>query len=132
MRRVPGPLLLLALATFGCMHYVPVNLPLQLEEASRSEGAAYRDELGRELGGPDADGPEYRITMNDGRRFVMKSPRIVGDSVVGFYRPTGDEPWAQASLYLYDMRVAEKQTVDWLATSSLLITPITLALLLTL
>ena len=125
-------LLLALLAAAGCKHYVPVNLPLEAEQTAAGEPPTYRDDLGREIGGADADGPEYRITMLDGTQFVMKSPRIVGDSVVGYYRPTEDEPWAAASIYLFDMRVAEKETVDWLSTMSLLVAPITLALLLTL
>ena len=132
MLRAAALLVLPMLALTGCKHYVPVNLPLVLDEAAAADSAAMRDDLGREIGGAEAEGPEYRITMLDGTQFTMKSPRIVGDSVVGYYRPTKDEPWAGASIYLFDMRVAEKETVDWLATMSLLVTPITLALLLTL
>ena len=89
------------------------------------------DELGRTIGSADADGPEYRITLQDGTQFFMKSPRIRGDSVVGYYRPTKGTEWARAAVLLYDVHIVEQQEVDWLATISLLTVPITLGLLLT-
>jgi hypothetical protein len=114
----------------GCQKYVPANLPLQLGDPT-AESTTYQDELGREIGSADADGPEYRVTLQDGTQFFMKSPRIVGDSVVGFYRPTKESQWARAAVELFDVRIVEQQKVDWLATISLLTVPITLGLLLT-
>ncbi len=124
-------LTLLALSIAGCQRYVPANLPLQLGDTAVSEQTAYEDELGRTIGSADADGPEYRITLQDGTQFFMKSPRIRGDSVVGYYRPTKGTEWARAAVLLYDVHIVEQQEVDWLATISLLTVPITLALLLT-
>jgi hypothetical protein len=124
-------LTLLALSIAGCQRYVPANLPLQLGDTVVSEQTAYEDELGRTIGSADADGPEYRITLQDGTQFFMKSPRIRGDSVVGYYRPTKGTEWARAAVLLYDVHIVEQQEVDWLATISLLTVPITLALLLT-
>ena len=122
---------LLALLMAGCQKYVPANLPLQLGESTASGQTTYQDELGRTIGAADADGPEYRITLQDGTQFFMKNPRIQADSVIGYYRPTRDMEWARASVELYDVRIAEQQEVDWLATISLLTVPITLGLLLT-
>lgn len=130
MRLLAVPLTLL-LFVAGCMEYVPANLPLQLESAPEAEAGEYRDEMGRTIGDAEADGPEYRLTMANGTQFFMKSPRIVGDSVLGFYRPQKSTPWARISVPLYDVRLAEQQRIDWLATSSLLVAPITLLLLLT-
>ena len=124
-------LLAMILTIAGCQRYVPANLPLQLGDAAASEQSVYEDELGRTIGSPDADGPEYRITLQDGTQFFMKSPRIRGDSVVGYYRPTKGTEWARAAVLLYDVHIVEQQEVDWLATISLLTVPITLALLLT-
>jgi hypothetical protein len=124
-------LTLLALSIAGCQRYVPANLPLQLGDTAVSEQTAYEDELGRTIGSADADGPEYRITLQDGTQFFMKSPRIRGDSVVGYYRPTKGTEWARAAVLLYDVHIVEQEEVDWLATISLLTVPITLALLLT-
>jgi hypothetical protein len=124
-------LLLLALPMAGCQKYVPVNIPLQLGKSTASGETTYQDELGRTIGAADADGAEYRITLQDGTQFYMKSPRIRGDSVIGYYRPTKGMEWARAAIELYDLRVAEQQEVDWLATISLLTVPITLTLLLT-
>ncbi len=124
-------LTLLALSVAGCQRYVPANLPLQLGDTAASEQTAYADELGRTIGSADADGPEYRITLQDGTQFFMKSPRIQGDSVVGHYRPTKGTEWARAAVLLYDVHIVEQQEVDWLATISLLTVPITLGLLLT-
>ncbi len=115
----------------GCQKYVPANLPLQLNDTEAGDKAAYQDEMGRTIGSADADGPEYRLTLQDGTQFFMKSPRIRGDSIVGFYRPTKGSEWARASIELYDVRLVEQQEIDWLATTSLLTVPITLALLLT-
>lgn len=113
----------------ACQEYVPANMPIQTDrDAAR---AAYRDEMGREIGAADADGPEYRITLQDGTQFYMKSPVIRGDSVVGYYRPTKGAAWSRAAIGLYDVKVAEQQKTDWLATMSLLTVPITLGLLLT-
>lgn len=123
-------ILALLLGAAGCQKYVPANMPIQTDrDAAR---AAYRDEMGREIGAADADGPEYRITLQDGTQFYMKSPVIRGDSVVGYYRPTEGAAWSRAAISLYDMKVAEQQQTDWLATMSLLTLPITLGLLLTL
>ena len=133
--RTLTPLLLLSLAMAGCKKYVPANLPLQLDDpaaGAEDEDTEYRDSLGRTIGGADADGPKLRITMKDGLQIVMKSPRLWGDSVVGYYRPTSGEPWARLSVSAFEVRAVEEETIDWLATSSLLLTPITLALLLTL
>ena len=124
-------LTLLVLSIAGCQRYVPANLPLQLGDVADGEPTAYEDELGRTIGSADADGPEYRITLQEGTQFFMKSPRIRGDSVVGYYRPTEGTEWARAAVLLYDVRIVEQQEVDWLATISLLTVPITLALLLT-
>jgi len=124
-------LTLLVLSVAGCQRYVPANLPLQLGDTAVSEQTAYEDELGRTIGSADADGPEYRITLQDGTQFFMKSPRIRGDSVVGYYRPTKGTEWARAAVLLYDVHIVEQEEVDWLATMSLLTVPITLALLLT-
>ena len=132
MPRIHVLVLLLILPTGGCQKYVPVNLPIELQSSQAEEPATYQDELGRTIGGAEADGPEYRLTLQDGTQFWMKNPRIRGDSIVGFYRPTKDSNWARASVELYDVRVAEQQQVDWLATTSLLTVPITLGLLLTL
>ena len=115
----------------GCQRYVPANLPIQLNSAEAAESATYQDELGRTIGSADADGPEFRLTLQDGTQFFMKNPRIRADSIVGYYRPTTDTAWARASVELYDVRIVERQEVDWLATISLLTVPITLALLLT-
>lgn len=115
----------------GCQRYVPANLPIQLNTAEGAESATYQDELGRTIGSADADGPEFRLTLQDGTQFFMKNPRIRGDSIVGYYRPTKDTAWARASVELYDVRIVEQEEVDWLATISLLTVPITLALLLT-
>lgn len=131
MPRIQVFVLLFALPMAGCQKYVPANIPLQLAESTASGETTYQDELGRTIGAADADGPEYRITLKDGTQFFMKSPRIRGDSVVGYYRPRKDMEWARASIELYDMRVAEQQETDWLATISLLTVPITLTLLLT-
>ena len=114
----------------GCQKYVPANLPLQLGDPA-AESTTYQDALGREIGSADADGPEYRVTLQDGTQFFMKSPRIVGDSVVGFYRPTKESQWARAAVELFDVRIVEQQEVDWLVTISLMTVPITLALLAT-
>jgi len=115
----------------GCQRYVPANLPIQLHSQTE-ESATYQDELGRTIGAADADGPEYRLTLQDGTQFFMKNPAIRGDSVVGYYRPTKDTSWARASVELFDVRIVEQQEVDWLSTISLLTVPITLALLFTL
>lgn len=124
-------LLAMIITIAGCQRYVPANLPLQLNESLRGEEPTYEDELGRTIGAADADGPEYRMTLQDGTRFFMKSPRIRGDSVVGYYRPRKDTEWARAAVLLYDVRMVEEQEVDWLGTMSLLTVPLTLALLLT-
>jgi len=126
--------LLLPLVLFigGCQKYVPVNLPIDLQSSQEEESPTYQDELGRTIGAADADGPEYRLTLQDGTQFYMKNPRIRGDSVVGYYRPTKDSSWARVSVELFDMRIAEQKEVDWLSTISLLTVPITLALLFTL
>ena len=131
MRRIPMILILLTLAAGGCKKYVPANLPLDLENPAAANGPEYQDELGRTVGGAGADGPEYRIMLSDGTLFVMKSPRIRGDSVIGYYRPTKDEPWARASIFLYDVHTVDQERIDWLATSSLLVFPLTLALVIT-
>lgn len=134
MPRILTPTLLITLSMAGCMKYVPANLPLQLDDpAVQADPAdpAYQDELGRTLAGADADGPEFRITLHNGTRFDMKSPRVVGDSVVGYYRPSKGQPWARASISLYDVRSVDEEKIDWLATSSLLVFPITIALLIT-
>ncbi len=114
----------------GCTKWVPVNLPLELTDQT-SGAVTYQDEMGRTIGGAEADGPEYRITMTDGLQFFMKSARISGDSVVGYYRPGGGQQWARASVDAFQVRWAEKKTIDWLTTSSLLVAPITIALLVT-
>ena len=88
--------------------------------------------MGRTIGGAEADGPEYRITMSDGLQFNMKSPRFAGDSVVGYYRPSGNQEWARLAVSSFEVRRVEKKTIDWFTTSSLLVTPITIALLVTL
>jgi hypothetical protein len=131
MRLLFAPLLVSAACVTACMKYVPVNLPLQLESRAEADSIAYRDDLGRAMGGAEANGPQYSITMTNGTQFVVKSPRIVGDSVMGYYRPNEGESWALASFYLFDMRVAEEKTIDWFATAGFMATPITLALLLT-
>jgi len=130
MRAIAALLTLVVLGT-GCMEYVPANLPLQLETTADGRDAAYRDDLGRAVGDADADGPEYRLSMANGTQFFMKSPRITGDSVVGYYRPQKGTPWARVAVPLTDVRMAEQQRIDWLATSSLLVAPITLFLLVT-
>ena len=132
MPRIHVLLLPLVLFIGGCQKYVPVNLPIDLQSSQQEESPTYQDELGRTIGAADADGPEYRLTLQDGTQFYMKNPRIRGDSVVGYYRPTKDSSWARASVELFDMRVAEQKEVDWLSTISLLTVPITLALLFTL
>ena len=132
MPRIHVLLLPLVLFIGGCQKYVPVNLPIDLQSSQDEESPTYQDELGRTIGAADADGPEYRLTLQDGTQFYMKNPRIRGDSVVGYYRPTKDSSWARASVELFDMRVAEQKEVDWLSTISLLTVPITLALLFTL
>ena len=132
MPRIHVLLLPLVLFIGGCQKYVPVNLPLDLQSSQDEESPTSQDELGRTIGAADADGPEYRLTLQDGTQFYMKNPRIRGDSVVGYYRPTKDSSWARASVELFDMRVAEQKEVDWLSTISLLTVPITLALLFTL
>ena len=132
MPRIHVLLLPLVLFIGGCQKYVPVNLPIDLQSSQEEESPTYQDELGRTIGAADADGPEYRLTLQDGTQFYMKNPRIRGDSVVGYYRPTKDSSWARASVELFDMRVAEQKEVDWLSTISLLTVPITLALLFTL
>lgn len=121
----------LAAITGGCTKWVPANLPLELTDPTTG-AVTYQDQLGRTIGGAEADGPEYRITMTDGLQFRMKSARVTGDSVVGFYRPSGDEEWARASISAFQVRWVEKKTIDWLTTSSLIVTPITIALLVTL
>ena len=132
MPRIHVLLLPLVLFIGGCQKYVPVNLPIDLQSSQDEESPTYQDELGRTIGAADADGPEYRLTLQDGTQFYMKNPRIRGDSVVGYYRPTKDSSRARASVELFDMRVAEQKEVDWLSTISLLTVPITLALLFTL
>ncbi len=131
MPRILPLLVLLALFPAGCKKYVPANLPLDLTDPAVSEDQSYEDDLGRTIGSADAEGPEYRLTMADGTRFFMKGPRMRGDSVVGYYRPQKGTPWARAAVPVYEVRRVEEQTIDWLATSSLIVTPITLALLLT-
>ncbi len=84
--RIPVALTLIVLLAAGCQKYVPANLPLQLGDSS--DQSAYQDDLGRTIGAADADGPEYRLTLQDGTQFFMKSGRIRGDSVIGYYRPT--------------------------------------------
>jgi len=128
---LPLALLTLVLPAGGCQKYAPANLPLQLGGAAAAGESGYQDDLGRTIGSADADGPEYRITLQDGTQFFMKSPRIRGDSVVGYYRPTKNTDWARAAIELYDVRIVEQQETDWLATISLLTVPITLGLLLT-
>ena len=127
-------LLLVLFALFvlagGCTKYVPANLPLELTDAESGQ-VTYQDQMGRTIGGAEADGPEYRITMTDGLQFIMKSPRVTGDSIVGYYRPSGDEEWARASISTFQVRYVEKKTIDWLNTSSLIVAPITIALLVT-
>jgi hypothetical protein len=130
--RIHVLVLLLILLIGGCQKYVPVNLPIELQSSQPEESVTYQDELGRTIGGADADGPEYRLTLQDGTQFYMKNPRIRGDSIVGYYRPTKESSWARASVELFDVRIVEEQQVDWLATTSLLTVPITLGLLLTL
>ena len=130
MLRTVIVLTLLTLPLSGCKKYVPANLPLR-PDGKAAESVAYTDELGRTIGAADADGPEYRLTMADGTQFVMKAPRIREDSVIGYYRPYEGATWARAAVILYDVRRVEEQTIDWLATSSLIVTPITLILLLT-
>jgi hypothetical protein len=130
--RIHVLVLLLILLIGGCQKYVPVNLPIELQSSQTEESVTYQDELGRTIGGEDADGPEYRLTLQDGTQFYMKNPRIRGDSIVGYYRPTKESSWARASVELFDVRIVEEQQVDWLATTSLLTVPITLGLLLTL
>ncbi len=115
----------------GCTKYVPANLPLELTDAQSGQ-VTYQDEMGRTIGGAEADGPEYRITMSDGLQFNMKSPRFAGDSVVGYYRPSGNQEWARLAVSSFEVRRVEKKTIDWFTTSSLLVTPITIALLVTL
>ena len=132
MPRIHVLLLPLVLFIGGCQKYVPVNLPIDLQSSQDEESPTYQDELGRTIGAADADGPEYRLTLQDGTQFYMKNPRIRGDSVVGYYRPTKDSSWARVSIELFDMRIAEQKEVDWLSTISLLTVPITLALLFTL
>lgn len=132
MPRIHVLLLPLVLFIGGCQKYVPVNLPIDLQSSQQEESPTYQDELGRTIGAADADGPEYRLTLQDGTQFFMKNPRIRGDSVVGYYRPTKDSSWARVSIELFDMRIAEQKEVDWLSTISLLTVPITLALLFTL
>lgn len=132
MPRIHVLLLPLVLFIGGCQKYVPVNLPIDLQSSQQEESPTYQDELGRTIGAADADGPEYRLTLQDGTQFYMKNPRIRGDSVVGYYRPTKDSSWARVSIELFDMRIAEQKEVDWLSTISLLTVPITLALLFTL
>jgi hypothetical protein len=105
--RIPATLTLIILLTAGCQKYVPANLPLQLGESTSSDQLAYQDDLGRTIGSADADGPEYRFTLQDGTQFFMKSPRIRGDSVIGYYRPTKGTEWARVSVELYDVRVVE-------------------------
>ena len=121
---------LIVLLAAGCQKYVPANLPLQLGDSS--DQSAYQDDLGRTIGAADADGPEYRLTLQDGTQFFMKSGRIRGDSVIGYYRPTKESEWARVAVELYDVRLVEQQQTDWLATISLATVPITLALLFTL
>jgi hypothetical protein len=130
--RIHVLVLLLIPLVGGCQKYVPVNLPIDLQSSQTEESTTYQDELGRTIAGADADGPEYRLTLQDGTQFFMKNPRIRGDSVVGYYRPTKDSSWARVSVELFDMRIAEQKEVDWLSTISLLTVPITLALLFTL
>jgi hypothetical protein len=128
--RIPVALTLIVLLAAGCQKYVPANLPLQLGDSS--DVVAYQDDLGRTIGAADADGPEYRLTLQDGTQFFMKSGRIRGDSVIGYYRPTKESEWARVAVELYDVRLVEQQQTDWLATISLATVPITLALLFTL
>lgn len=123
--------LILFLTVAGCQEYVPANIPIQLDAAEPGDAPEYRDQLGRSLDDARAEGPEYRLTMANGATFFMKSPRIVEDSVVGFYRPQKGTPWARASVSLYDVRLVEEQKVDWLATASLMAAPLTLILLIT-
>jgi len=130
--RIHVLLLPLVLLIGGCQKYVPVNLPIDLQSSQQEESPTYQDDLGRTIGAADADGPEYRLTLQNGTQFYMKNPRIRGDSVVGYYRPTKDSSWARVSIELFDMRIAEQKEVDWLSTISLLTVPITLALLFTL
>lgn len=132
MPRIHVLLLPLVLLIGGCQKYVPVNLPIDLQSSQQEESPTYQDDLGRTIGAADADGPEYRLTLQNGTQFYMKNPRIRGDSVVGYYRPTKDSSWARVSIELFDMRIAEQKEVDWLSTISLLTVPITLALLFTL
>jgi len=132
--RIPATLTLIILLTAGCQKYVPANLPLQLGDSSdqaASGQVTYQDDLGRTIGAADADGPEYRLTLQDGTQFFMKAARIRGDSVIGYYRPTKEMEWARIAVGLYDVRLAEQQQTDWLATMSLATVPITLGLLLT-
>lgn len=129
MRRLLALSLLVPLVA-GCQKYMPANLPLR-SDADATESPTYQDELGRTIGSAEADGPEYRVTLQNGTRFFMKNPRIQGDSVVGYYRPTKDSAWARASVELFDVRIVEQRQVDWLGTVSLLSVPITLTLLLT-
>ena len=131
MRLAATLTLIIALAV-GCQKYVPANLPIQLQDPATADSVAYRDAMGRTVGAADADGPEYRFTLQDGTQFFMKSPRIRGDSVIGYYRPTKGTDWARIAVELYDVRLVEQQKTDWLATMSLATVPITLALLLTL
>ncbi len=125
------PLVALVAIASGCTKWVPANLPLELTDPDTG-AVTYQDQMGRTIGGAEADGPEYRITMTDGLQFRMKSPRVSGDSVVGYYRPSGDQEWARASISAFQVRWVEKKTIDWLTTSSLIVTPITIALLVTL
>jgi hypothetical protein len=130
--RIHALMLLIVLSLAGCREYAPANLPLDLRETTDSGAPEYQDELGRTIGAADADGPEYRLTLQDGTQFFMKNPRIRGDSIVGYYRPTKGSSWARASVELFDVRLVEEEKIDWLATMSLATVPITLALLLTL
>ncbi len=88
MPRIHVLVLLLIPLVGGCQKYVPVNLPIDLQSSQTEESTTYQDELGRTIAGADADGPEYRLTLQDGTQFFMKNPRIRGDSIVGYYRPT--------------------------------------------
>ena len=140
------PLLATVLVASGCRNYVPVNLPLEQLAMAPPAGGARPVNEGRPATIPVPGGDKFRVTMNDGCRFVVSSLIMSRDSLIGLvggdptpnaYAPPGPATvtpstyGGRISVPLYEVRVVEEEKLDFLSTASLLVAPLTLALLLT-
>ena len=137
---VPFPLL------WGCQHYVPVNLPVDQLATARSPAGARTVGDAQPATVPVSGGDKFRVTMNDGTRFLASSLVMSRDSLIALVGPgpsSEAEPAAgsvvvtsgtyggRISVPLYEVRLVEEEELDLLSTASLLILPVTLTLLIT-